>query len=909
MVQKISVIIPYIENDNTLKNTVNSVLQQKKFNVEENAEILIINATDTSIDTVVSLSPVIKELKSSSLLLCDVLYFGINHAEHPYTTVINCGDIINDVFFFDTLTSFSKLKHVSFIAAQSNCVNPSFDEEKENLLNCERFLQEQVIDLRKTPESFHVSINAAVFQTEFIKKRKFDDSLKYESVTDFMLCFQLEHHRYGTCMHAKYSYFMPQEDDFQYHLYANYQDWYTKSVIEFLLPLLEKCEITYKKIPAFIRIYTMYMLQARFLSNLNNRNKRNMDSQQLQDFFISVKTVLHKIDDATIINKNKYCNLTYSLECAQVFLYIKYGYEEGLIPFDYVQGKEQIYLNYKDIFMLTLAGQSANLHVMDYRNGKLFIDGSFRELFNRNNLQLFARFNNKEYKLENNDRYSLTKYFGISAYKKFTFHIELPLEEGDEIQKLSFYAKIKNTVVPLNIGFIHHWAKLAVNPKSSYWRFRDKIAFYNSEEKAIVFQKAKAFDTFLREVKVLASTLPQSKNSFLYRIAYWLTRPYFKQKRIWYMYDKMYKGGDSSEYMYRYCKNKNDGVTRYYVIDKNTPDMRNFKKDGFKPVKNKSLFAKLAFFNADIVLITNANTFPFNGFTMDYSRFIRGFCNFQTMCLQHGLSVQKCAMAQQRVVDNTVRYFVASKYEVGNLEHHAYNYEGFDIIKTTGIARYDGLVSNDRRQILLSPTWRMYNAMPVKSSEGEQRDYNPEFKHTVYFKIYNDLINNEKLIQCAKETGYTIKYLLHPILSSQVEDFTVDNDVAEVISSVGDMSYEQILTESSLMVTDYSGVQFDFAYMKKPLVYFHPSKLPAHYEDGCFFYDTMGFGEICTESEELVDTLCEYMKSNCVMKPEYVKRVDDFYVHNDHNNCERIYEEIYAYQKIVDTDKMRKINT
>lgn len=107
------------------------------------------------------------------------------------------------------------------------------------------------------------------------------------------------------------------------------------------------------------------------------------------------------------------------------------------------------------------------------------------------------------------------------------------------------------------------------------------------------------------------------------------------------------------------------------------------------------------------------------------------------------------------------------------------------------------------------------------------------------------------------------------------------------------------------MVTDYSGVQFDFAYMKKPLVYFHPSQLPAHYEDGGFFYDTMGFGEICTESDQLVDLLCEYMENGCKMKPEYVARVEDFYEFDDHNNCERIYKEIYAYQQQVNKDKLK----
>ena len=67
----------------------------------------------------------------------------------------------------------------------------------------------------------------------------------------------------------------------------------------------------------------------------------------------------------------------------------------------------------------------------------------------------------------------------------------------------------------------------------------------------------------------------------------------------------------------------------------------------------------------------------------------------------------------------------------------------------------------------------------------------------------------------------------------------------------------------------------------------------------------MGFGEICTTSAQLVDTLCEYMENSCRMKPEYIARVDDFYHYDDHSNCERIYEEIMKFQQQVDKDKLR----
>lgn len=123
---------------------------------------------------------------------------------------------------------------------------------------------------------------------------------------------------------------------------------------------------------------------------------------------------------------------------------------------------------------------------------------------------------------------------------------------------------------------MHHWAKLTASPKGAYWRFNEYTAVYDSN--TILITKASAKDTFKKEIHFLRNTFPQSKSMFLRRIAYWITKPYFKNKKIWIMYDKLYKGGDSSEYLYRFCKGNNDGITRYYIIDKNTPDYRKLKK-------------------------------------------------------------------------------------------------------------------------------------------------------------------------------------------------------------------------------------------------------------------------------------------------------------------------------------------
>ena len=92
------------------------------------------------------------------------------------------------------------------------------------------------------------------------------------------------------------------------------------------------------------------------------------------------------------------------------------------------------------------------------------------------------------------------------------------------------------------------------------------------------------------------------------------------------------------------------------------------------------------------------------------------------------------------------------------------------------------------------------------------------------------------------------------------------------------------------------GVQFDFAYMKKPLLYYHPASLPPHLEESdSFKYERDAFGPLIDNHEAIVDALCEYMKNHCIMKSEYVERVDKFFAYNDFDNCKRIYETVKAF--------------
>ena len=92
---------------------------------------------------------------------------------------------------------------------------------------------------------------------------------------------------------------------------------------------------------------------------------------------------------------------------------------------------------------------------------------------------------------------------------------------------------------------------------------------------------------------------------------------------------------------------------------------------------------------------------------------------------------------------------------------------------------------------------------------------------------------------------------------------------------------------------------FDFAYLKKPVVYYHYSA-DYHFdlEESYFDYEKMGFGEVIHDHESLVNLIMAYIENNCQMKDKYKKRVDDFFEFKDKHNCERVYNAI----KKIDTD-------
>ena len=94
---------------------------------------------------------------------------------------------------------------------------------------------------------------------------------------------------------------------------------------------------------------------------------------------------------------------------------------------------------------------------------------------------------------------------------------------------------------------------------------------------------------------------------------------------------------------------------------------------------------------------------------------------------------------------------------------------------------------------------------------------------------------------------------------------------------------------------------FDFAYLKKPVVYAQFDREEFFsgehvYVKGYFDYERDGFGEVETDLDGTVDRLIEYMRNDCRLKDEYRARIDAFFAYHDRDNCRRVYEKLLELQ-------------
>ena len=103
------------------------------------------------------------------------------------------------------------------------------------------------------------------------------------------------------------------------------------------------------------------------------------------------------------------------------------------------------------------------------------------------------------------------------------------------------------------------------------------------------------------------------------------------------------------------------------------------------------------------------------------------------------------------------------------------------------------------------------------------------------------------------EKAFRAKQIYEWIHVKNVDSFDEIQNNSIIIAHKDDYDVQDLLIRSSVLVTDYSSVFFDFAYMGKPVIYYQFDEdefRKNHYQEGYFSYREHGFGRVLKYENE-----------------------------------------------------------
>ena len=363
-----------------------------------------------------------------------------------------------------------------------------------------------------------------------------------------------------------------------------------------------------------------------------------------------------------------------------------------------------------------------------------------------------------------------------------------------------------------------------------------------------------------------------------------------QKKPIWLYSDRVDAGGDNAEAFFEYCTLHRPDIEHVFIINKNSPDAARLQKIG-RVVEIKSFEHKLLFLLADKYFLSHPEIYFINPYGSKKNCY-EDLINIDLIFLQHGITQNDLSDWLGRDKMNFSSIITSAKKEYDSFLDAPYGYTEKNLVKC-GLPRFDKLENNPANKIIIMPTWRQ-DLVGKENHRTNLRNYNPNFTNSEYFKFYNNLINDKKILKAMQEHGITGEYYLHPSLEAQIKDFK-PNNVFQVMQTP--YNYNKAFAEGNLLITDYSSVAFDFAYLQKPVLYCQFDCNEVYGGKHIFTKNYIsaekdGFGPVLYDYESTITETIKLIENNFQTSPKYQKRASSFYFYNDNQNCKRLLKAI-----------------
>lgn len=746
----------------------------------------------------------------------------------------------------------------------------------------------RLIDLAREPYAPLFSSSSSFIHHRIKDLYRFDTRLRFSEDAKYVNTILLGKLTLGVVADCKYMYRRRLMNTSAINSSQNDDRWYLDTPRYFFLETLEYAKRVYGgKPPKFLQHTMLSDMKWRLLQKKqDNKYLRSGDEEKFSEYMSLITSVLKEIEPDVIMSNPFYDDmLKFHVINNIQHRYMTVSHRDGIEYFVYRGQRffdlsqlctiELCFFEPKNDGTVELYLSAVSLPKIGERHFVLDINGEI--------LQLEP--------LPKRDEYFI---LGTLSHTRCYYRVTFPVGKKPLYFSVKLESHVNGKYLTVATKTFSRFFPLCT-VKSSYFSFGSHVLKQASKDVFVVKRMMKP-KRMLMELRydrdLLKVKNPKGWKIVLHRWYYFLTKT-FSRKQRWLLMDRINKADDNAEAFFAYTKEKGRsrlrGIKTSFAISRGADfDRLSKEHDNIIEYNTRRFFTE--YMISDALISSHADDFILRpmGWKQVYNKDIT--CRKKFIFLQHGVTQNDISGYLNKFSKNITGFVAVSPIECENLASDSYCYRN-ENIWLTGFARFDRLYDDNKRLITIMPTWRSYLAGSMNHETGVW-SLVPDFEGSAFYKFYNSLLNDERLLRAAREHGYRICFMAHPIFAPNINRFEKNEDVTFFDINT---SYRDIYAKSALVLTDYSSAVFDFAYLRKPVVYaqFDREELATRgntYDLNTEFYDEHALGEICSDLESTVDTLIRYIESDCALADKYRARMDTFFAYSDRNNCARIAE-------------------
>jgi glycosyltransferase involved in cell wall biosynthesis len=351
-------------------------------------------------------------------------------------------------------------------------------------------------------------------------------------------------------------------------------------------------------------------------------------------------------------------------------------------------------------------------------------------------------------------------------------------------------------------------------------------------------------------------------------------------RNAWVVMDRVHNADDNGERLFEHLRTERPDVNAWFVLAPGTPDWQRLRAAGTKRLVAWGSFRwRVLLHRASWLVSSHADrglVAPPEIVGKEKNR------PWKFAFLQHGVIKDDLSLwLNHRDID----LFVVST--AAELESVAGDGTGYTVThketRLTGLPRFDRLLAkgravppDQRDLVIVAPTWRTRLTLPIQGA-GERRGIDDAYWTSDYHVAWMGILRSEAIAAACARHGRRLAFMPHPNLQPILSRIDLPAHVEPMSFEGADV--QALYARCALLVTDYSSVAFNIAYLDRPIVYFQFDKAEMERgghmgRKGYFEYERDGYGPVAEDLATAERAIVAAIDAGPRPAPEFQARID-----------------------------------